>query len=70
MGTEDGTFQTIKSHLANKHENCQGGAEHWEEVIKFHKKWGDEKIKRIKELETEVTKLKKENQHLKEQQNG
>ena len=44
-----------------------------EEVAKFHEKskeWGDEKIKRIKELEAEVTKLKEENQHLKEQQNG
>lgn len=44
-----------------------------EEVGKFHEKskeWGDEKIKRIKELETEVTKLKEESQHLKEQQNG
>ena len=34
-----------------------------EEVTKFHEKskeWGDEKIKRIKELETEATKLKEE----------
>ena len=44
-----------------------------EEVAKFHEKskeWGDEKIKRIKELEAEVARLAKENKKLKEQQNA
>ena len=39
-----------------------------EEVAKFHKKskeWGDEKIKIIKELEAEVTKLKEKKTALK-----
>ena len=67
--TEDGTSQTIESHLANKTKKLESELKtskeelniEREEVAKFHEKskeWGDEKIKRIKELETEVTKLK------------
>ena len=79
--TEDETSQTIESRLANKTKKLKNELKtakeklniEREEIAKFHKKskeWGNEKIKRIKELETEVTKLKEENQHLKEQQNG
>jgi hypothetical protein len=44
-----------------------------EEVAKFHEKskeWGEEKIKRIKELEAEVSRLTQENKRLKDQQIG
>jgi len=44
-----------------------------EEVAKFHEKskeWGEEKIKRIKELEAEVSRLTQENKRLKDQQSG
>ena len=44
-----------------------------EEVAKFHEKskeWGEEKIKRIKELEAEVSRLTQENKRLKDKQSG
>ena len=44
-----------------------------EEVAKFHEKskeWGEEKIKRIKELEAEVSRLTQENKRLKDQRSG